>query len=238
MATWLQLTQQVFSNLDLPLETTGDIKTAVQTNLQLTFEQIINDYSPRELLVRTSAFSVTSATTSINLGVGGFAVTNLARIVGLGIDFLDTTPTEDEWIEEVSWITWKKQNNVAGGNTRRQLTWTFSNDDKFYLATLPTGSVTWNAYLYYQRTPTTFAEGSSPEIAAPHHRTIAVGATTYFPHFFQEDRRDLFLKFQREYNQGLKRLADESRSRQALKRIRNRDFRGQGGRVNWGDTIF
>lgn len=234
MATWAELRTQVFLNLDLPVNTTGDIKTGVETALQATLEEMVSDFNPRELLVKTAPVSLTSATTSVPLGAGGFEVTDLAEIYGIAVDPNPAdSEVEEEFWEEVSYLTYKRQLSALRGDTRGGYQWTFDNNDNFRFTTLPTVSDTWDAYLFYYKTIAAFSDDETPEIASPHHRTIALGATTYYPQMFSGAREGLFQKFQREYNLGRNRFQTEQRSQIATKRIKSRRMRRIRGAIRW-----
>lgn len=306
--TWAELRVMVFRHLDLPENTTGDLKSGIEQSLFAIYEEMIVDFPPIELLEVAGPVAVTSTTQSIALGDEGFGIVDEGHISDVGIDFSpevgtaqggstttitlaaagsgvddfysdklatiriiggtgsgqsgrtitdyngttkeatvspawDTAPDstsqyvisleEDEIIEEVSYLTYKRQLSTRYGDVRDGYHWTLDPEDNIAFTTRPGANDVWDAYLYYYRQPAAFADDSSPEIHQRHHKTIAYGAMGLYPQLFRGERRENFQTFARHYRTGIMRFQKERRTIKASKKMKNRQTKVGRGQIRW-----
>lgn len=235
MGTWAELTSQVFGKLSLPLNTTGDVKTIVQSALYEAYMEMVKDVNPPEFLTKASYTGFADPATTLSL-TSDFAVSNFATSFCLNINE-DPTATGSEpsaW-REMSWEKWVK--TFSGSlDARPERYWTLDPSLVFHFSSLPAGTESWNVDFYYYKDPAPFADASTPEIHKQHHDTIVNGATVRFPEYFSGDRANLFSVHSQAWNRGLLSYQQEKAATRSFNRIRPKGRRiGRNGfKINWG----
>ena len=238
MATWADLTIQVFYKLDLPSTTTGDVQAAVQQALHDTLVNISNDIPLKELFVTTSSVNLTNPAETLALSTD-FSVTDHQQLFGVGVN-PDTTvaANEWEWWEEVSWNSWLRQVNTKGDKRLGKM-WALNPDnDTIYFTSVPSSGNTWGVKVHYYKNVAAFGSANTPEFPTQHDQILVNGAATQFPQYFGGDRQVLFEKFSGEYQNGLRRLQNDLRGSTSLTRLTSRVRGSTRGRTNWPSSIF
>jgi hypothetical protein len=233
MSTWAALKQKVFLNLDLPINTTGDVEVAVENALQDTLEDLITDINPLGLLVKTSAQSIIAPATTVSLGSGGFDVLSVMGeifAVTVNTNPTDANATDVKW-DELSWERYVI-GNASVGDSRPKRHWSKDPSDVLYFTTVPPTGSTYDIYLHYYKLITAYADAGTPEIPVQHHSAISAGATTMFPQLFSGARQELFQKHVAKFNSGIAKIQREQPSRRAFKRRKARQ-QFSNRTINW-----
>lgn len=232
--TWDDLTNRVFGKLDVPLQTTGDVKTNVQNALYETYREMIKDVNPIELFSTVSYSGVTDSTVSISIPTD-LLITNLATPFELAVNEDPSGDGELETWNEISWEKWIKT-QTGGLHRRPAKEWTIDPSSSILFSSLPASGETWDFTLYYYRSPAAFSGASRPETHEQHDNTLVNGATIKFPQYFSGDRQAAFAIYAQAWEKGLVSFQQEKAATRSLKQFRPR--RGRLGRatsnVNWG----
>lgn len=199
--TYAELREFILLALELDPATTNDHTVdLVNYHIRRVLQELLVDVRPLATFVEAGPVAVTSATTSIALGSGGFGVSNLGAISGLAVDIGDGI--KDGGWTPVSWQLW---NGVDESQLIRR--WSFDAETNFYLSNWPESGETWNVYLRYHRLPVAMADGAEPEIPVEHQMgTLVPGVIISFPHRFVGAREVLLATYAKQFAEGKKRL--------------------------------
>lgn len=211
MTTWADIRQEILGMLDVDVDadTTSDIRNQVDRKLTRFRNWIYRKKPPVDLFVYTSAASIISTTTYLNIEgatVGdnpGWSLTDFLRPLGLVIS---TDPAvEGEEFEFVEWRTWLRLRNAIAGNQRLSQCYTIDYQGHIILSEWPSSGVTWTAILHYQKTPATIVDAGVPEIEEGHEGLLAFGVARQFPNMFDtEERVAIFASIEKQYQEAMK----------------------------------
>jgi len=233
--TYLEIREQIFRALDLNPDITGDYVDAVNDAIMSVMDELAFDAKPIELYATAGPVTVTSATTSIALGVGGFAVTDLGEIDHVAVDLQQAAVADIQKWDELSYTTYLSMNSPELGDLRNRFRWVYQPDSTFILTEWPAGTEEWLVYLRYYRTPATLTDGGTPELGVNHHRALVFGAIQLFPQFFSGDRSALFAQYSQAYISAKNRLLNARRGARATRALRPAIREKPRGTVNWGN---
>lgn len=206
LATYAELRQEILLTLDVPPDMDeGDVRDLVEIKLKRKLDELVAKVLPTSLLVESAPVTVTSATTSIALGVGGFEVTNFARAFGVRVD-MNTSDTEEAGFSKyVPYEAWLALNSLDAGNLRPAGSFTIKPDDSVVLRSWPS-SGSWTVTLLYFKQTAAITDGGSPELPVYHHGILASAVVLEFPHMFQGDRAALLAIQKGNYEEQLRNL--------------------------------
>lgn len=219
---YLALRKQVLRFLDQDGDVTGELVDAINDALQTVINELAFDCRPIELFEKVGPVNIDHTTTAIPLGVGGFNVSDIGDIKGIQVDAKTTSEVDDQDWDEMSYESYVSQNNVYEGDNRPFYRWVLTPAQEIVLTNWPEDPATWDVYLHYYKLPAAVTDNGVPELPELHHRTLALGAVTYFPQYFAGDRNELFLKFEKEYKAGKERLLLSRRAAKAARFMRKR----------------
>lgn len=191
MATWDDLRREILFAIDTTADATVDSDIRQQVDLKLTRkrDEIYGKKPPMSLLVASDAVSVDS--TLLDIDITGADVSAIHR--GFALDdywrpFALTIEGED-W-EPVEYDTWIRNQSAIGGDQRPRRSWTIDvANHLIYLKSVPTGSETWDAILYYYKQPADVSDDGIPEIGVEHESLLVLAVIAEFQNLFQTDQR-------------------------------------------------
>ena len=207
MATWQSIREETLLLLDLPVDLTeGDVVDLINIKLKREIDALVTELWPDELLRKTSSFTITPSTTEILLSDFGLTSANILAPWSFSVDFQDGVSADEKMMEHIDYLAWIQGNNIRSGNTRSLFSWTYSPDQKIYLASWPSGTQEWLGYLYYYARPAALTDLGEPEIPYQHHSYFAPKVALEFPQFFQGERQLLLPALAAQVAEKRKRL--------------------------------
>lgn len=211
MSTYSELRQEILLTLRLPPSMVGDARSLVDLKMARVVETLCADYRPDKLLRSTSAFLVTSATTSIDLSsdlsVDLTSSGDYATPFTVTIDRDRSGSRKPEYMRYVDYKAWIHGVTTSFGNERERGTFTITPSQEIVLNRWPTSSSEqWDLYFWYFAKPAAVADAGVPEIPSYYHNAIISGVVREFPQYFIGDREMLFAKFEKDYERARSKL--------------------------------
>lgn len=230
MATYADIRKFIKLALDIDPAVTNDQTTdLIDFHIQRVLNDLLVLVRPMEVFVESSPVSVTSATTSIAQGVGGFGVTDLFSVHGISVDqeFAITGERKDYMWTPVSYTQW-----IGRDFEEEQGKWTVDPSADYYLSQWPADGETWKVYLWYYKQPAAITDLGVPEIPQEYHlSTIVPGVILGFPHRFTGSRQELLVMYSKMYTDGIAAMM-RNRKVKSLKNLFRPIGAGRVGQAN------
>lgn len=218
--------------LDIDPATTNDQTVdLINFHIQRVVQKLTWKLRPKEIFKQAGPITVTSSTTSIAIGVGGFAVTDLSAIFGVSVDvdFASTGVRDDKMWSPIDWTLW-----VGSDYDLTDRAWTYDPDGNIYLNPYPAGTSTYRAYLWYYKQIDAITDIGVPPIPAEHQLdTIVPGTILCFPHRFVGGRAELLQMYVAMYSEGVRDMMAGRRLRTQRSRFRP----GSSNSTNFKNTF-
>ena len=216
--TFQEVLDLVFLKLDTSTDIDGDLYTDVYATLKVKYDEIVTEIRPDELLT-SGTYTLTAGDDTASI-VTDFAISDFEKEHALFVD-----GQRDPWINR-DYRTWLRKDD------RRYNIWTRHGDDIILAQEVPTGD-SWALVLHYYKTPPTIVLSNSPQFARAHHRTLAWGVLTMYPHLFSGDKEILLLKYEKDYLNGKAAAKRDRAASQKLRSLNPKVFQASTGDVTF-----
>ena len=239
MATWDQLRREILFAIDTTADATVDSDIRQQVDLKLTRkrDEIYGKKPPMSLLVNSP--TITIGSTLVDISIEGSLGSAIHR--GFSLDdywrpFALTIEGED-W-EPVEYDTWIRNQSAIGGDQRPRRSWTIdvANGLIFVRSVPGNTSETWDAILYYYKSPDDIEDDGIPEIGVEHESLIVLSVIAEFQdRFTTEARAALYSSYQGQLLAARKAYYQQGTFERSNLRLRPYIKRkGVGSSVFWG----
>lgn len=197
---------------------------------------------PKSLLVYSSSVTVPATLSYISITASGSGDTpgwNLSDhwkpfSLAIGLSTETNIQNGEDW-EFIEWDSWIRQNSAVDGNQRLARCFTIDYQSRVYLSEFPTGSDTWKAWLHYYKTPTTIADGGTPEIGIDHESLLVSAVVLDFPQLFRgEERASIYASYKMDHDRKMKNWLRDTTVKKVGSRLRPARKKTTTSSVVWG----